>query len=247
MKRIFRGLFAFCAIVTLSVLAFAEKSAPRILILVTSADRFSDGRQTGTWLEEFATPYNAFIRAGAKVTVASPKGGASPIDPHSEGSPEKELQWKDARLALASTVPVETIRTGEHDAIFIPGGHGPLFDPATDPKVAATISAFARTGKPVASVCHGPAALIGVTLKDGTPFVHGKKVTAFSDNEEQAAGLSSEVPFSVEQKLASLGGQYSHGPNFQSYAVVDGTLITGQNPASSERVAELLLQQLASK
>ncbi|WP_348267142.1 type 1 glutamine amidotransferase domain-containing protein [Edaphobacter sp. DSM 109919] len=224
--------------------AFAQTSTPRVLILVTSADRFPDGRQTGAWLEEFATPYNALVHAGAKVMVTSPKGGSSPIDPHSIGTLEQEAAWKDARQPLSSTVPLASIHPADYDAIFIPGGHGPLFDLATDPAVAVTIAAFARSGKPVASVCHGPAALVGVTSADGKPFVSGKRITAFSDSEEKAVGLSAAVPFSVQQKLIALGGKYSQGPDFKSYAVVDGTLITGQNPASSERVAELLLQML---
>ncbi|MFT4111279.1 type 1 glutamine amidotransferase domain-containing protein [Silvibacterium sp.] len=223
----------------------AQSHAPRVLILVTSADKFSDGRPTGAWLEEFATPYNALVRGGAKVTVVSPKGGQAPVDPHSKGTTEQDEQWKDASLALRNTVALSpAIHAADYDAIFIPGGHGPLFDLAVDPNVAHLISEFARTGKPVASVCHGPAALLGVTLADGKPFVSGKKLTAFSDAEEKAAGLDAEVPLSVQQKLISLGGEYSQGKNFAAYTVEDGTLITGQNPASSEGVAKLLLKQL---
>jgi putative intracellular protease/amidase len=225
-----------------------EKSStqhPRILILVTSANKFADGRPTGIWLEEFATPYNALVHAGARVTVVSPKGGQVPIDPRSVAKPEQEAEWKKAEEALHSTVLLDpSVHATDYDAIFIPGGHGPLFDLAVDPSVAALISEFARAGKPIASVCHGPAALLGVTLADGKPFVQGRKLTAFSDAEEKAVGLEHEVPFSVQEKLISLGAQYSEGPNFGAYTVVDGTLITGQNPRSSGDVARLLLDRL---
>lgn len=221
------------------------QSVPRVLVLVTSANKFADGRPTGIWLEEFAVPYTALVNAGAKVTVVSPKGGQAPIDPHSAAKPEQEAKWKAAAEALHATEPLTAkIHADDYDAIFIPGGHGPLFDLATDPAVAALISEFARAGRPVASVCHGPAALLGVTLADGTPFVRGKKLTAFSDAEEKAAGLQAEVPFSVQQRLTALGAEYTQGANFAAYALTDGTLITGQNPASSEKVVELLLAQL---
>jgi putative intracellular protease/amidase len=225
-----------------------EKSTtehPRILILVTSANRFADGRPTGIWLEEFATPYDALVHAGARVTVVSPKGGQVPIDPRSAANPGQEAEWKEAEAELHSTIPLTpSVDARDYDAIFIPGGHGPLFDLAVDPSVATLISDFARAGKPVASVCHGPAALVGVTLADGKPFVQGRKLTAFSDAEEEAVGLQHEVPFSVQQKLTSLGAQYSQGPNFGGYTVVDSTLITGQNPRSSGDVARLLLDSL---
>jgi putative intracellular protease/amidase len=215
------------------------------LVLVTSADKFADGRPTGIWLEEFAIPYTVLVKAGAKVTVVSPKGGPTPIDPRSAPTPGQEAKWKDAAAVLRATMPLTAaLHASDYDAIFIPGGHGPLFDLAADPAVAALISEFARTAKPVASVCHGPAALLGVTLADGTPFVRGKKLTAFSDAEEKAVGLQAEVPFSVQQRLTALGGEYTQGANFAVYAVTDGKLITGQNPASSGKVVELLLSQL---
>ena len=224
------------------------QSGPRVLVLVTSANHFASGRPTGMWLEEFATPYQALVNGGAKVTVVSPLGGEVPVDPHSSGKPEEQALLKTLEPVLKHAVKLtDQIHASDYDAIFIPGGHGPLYDLATDPQVAQLISEFARTQKPVASVCHGPAALVGVTLADGTPFVKGKKLTSFSDVEEKTAGLSDQVPFSVQQKLTALGGLYSQGANFAPYALVDGNLITGQNPASSQRVAELLLQILKKK
>jgi len=237
-------LAATLAAAALGTAAHAQ-SAPRVLVLVTSVDKFADGKPTGIWLEEFAVPYTALMNAGAQVTVVSPKGGQAPIDPRSAAKPEQEEKWRAAAEVLHTTKPLTSaIRASDYDAIFIPGGHGPLFDLATDSAVAKLISEFARASKPVASVCHGPAALLNVTLADGTPFVRGKKLTAFSDSEEKAAGLQAEVPFSVQQRLVALGGEYTQGPDFAPYALTDGTLITGQNPASSEKVVELLLTQL---
>lgn len=247
MKLLRSALLALAPFLALAGATDAQTSHPRVLILVTSADHFTDGRPTGAWLEEFATPYNELRAAGVTLTIASPHGGQAPVDPRSNGTPVQEAAWKDARTALQHTTPLAEIHAADYDAVFIPGGHGPLFDLATDPASAALLSAFVRADKPIASVCHGPAALLNVTEANGTPFVAGKKITAFSDREEQAAGLTAEVPFSVQQKLTALGGQYSQGANFKPYAVVDGNLITGENPASSQQVAELLIKQLQAR
>jgi putative intracellular protease/amidase len=231
--------------VSATVATAHAQHAPRVLMLVTSADHFANGTPTGLWLEEFAVPYNALLEGGAIITVVSPKGGATPIDPHSKATAEQAATWKKAAEVLANTQKMgSSLHAAEFDALFIPGGHGPLFDLAVDPEVARLTSEFARAGKVVGSVCHGPAALVQTTLADGTPFVKGKKVTAFSDAEEKAVGLESMVPFSVEQKLTALGGTYSLGPNFTVYAVEDGNLITGQNPPSSAKVAQMLLAKL---
>lgn len=228
--------------------AAQAQQAPRVLMLVTSADHFANGRPTGLWLEEFAVPYVALAEGGAQITVVSPKGGATPVDPHSAATPAQAEAWKTAASALAHTQKLTAdLHAADYDALFIPGGHGPLFDLAVDAEAARLISEFARAGKPVGSVCHGPSALLNATLADGTPFVKGKKLTAFSDAEENAAGLSSLVPFSVEQRLTALGASYSQGPNFAEYAVSDGTLVTGQNPASSRKVARLLLEQVQTR
>lgn len=229
----------------LSTPSSAQVKKPRVLILVTSVDKFANGTETGLWLEEFAVPYNTLVQGGADVTVVSPKGGATPVDPHSKGNAEQEKAWANAEKVLRNTVPLTSaVKAADYDAIFAPGGHGPLFDLATDPEVAKLISAFSRQGKPVAAVCHGPAALVGATLANGDSIIKGKKVTAFSDSEEIAAGLQNAVPFSIQQKLATLGGQFSQASNFAEYAVEDGNLITGQNPASSAKVASLLLAKL---
>lgn len=234
-----------CIALFTATLCMAQSHSPRVLILVTSADKFADGHPTGLWLEEFAVPYETLVQGGAIVTVVSPKGGQVPVDPRSQPSAQQQKEWANAERVLRTTAPLSaTLRASDFDAIFIPGGHGPLFDLATSPQVAQLISEFARTGKPVASVCHGPAALLGVTLADGTSFVKGKKVTAFSDSEEIATGLQNAVPFSVQQKLITLDASYSQGRNFSEYVVEDGELITGQNPASSARAAKLLLEKL---
>jgi putative intracellular protease/amidase len=226
----------------------AQQQHPRVLILVTSADKFPDGRPTGLWLEEYAIPYDTFAKAGFEMTVVSPKGGETPVDPRSKGTAEQENAWANAIKALHTATRLSSsIRANDFDAIFIPGGHGPLFDLAIDPQSVKLISEFARSGKPVASVCHGPAALIGVTLTNGEPFVKGKKVTSFSDSEEVAADSQHTVPFSVQQKLTALGGHYSQGANFTEYTVADGNLITGQNPSSSGKVAQLLLEAIKAR
>lgn len=242
MKRVFSLSFAalFVALAATSALAAVRAPRPRVLIIVTSADRFPSGQPTGMWLEEYATPYEMMLKQGYQITVASPKGGESPIDPRSAARGEQAALWADALKAHLDTVKLSTLRAEDFDAVFIPGGHGPLFDLATDPVSIALLDGFARTGKPIASVCHGPAALAGVTLANGDPLVKGKRVAAFSDSEEHGG----EVPFSVQQRLIALGGRYSQGPDYQPYALEDGALILGQNPASSAQVAQMLIDQL---
>lgn len=240
--RLWPGLVVLMLATTLS---FAQSRAPRVLFLVTSADHFANGERTGLWLDEFAVPYQALMQAGVEVTVFSPRGGKAPVDLRSASKPEEQERWKQVAPVLDATRPLTAlVHAAEYDAIFIPGGHGPLVDLASDPQTARVLSEFARSGKPVASVCHGPASLLGAMLADGRPFVRGKKLTAFSDAEEKAAKLDALVPFSVEQRLKSLGAEYTQGPNFAAYALADGNLITGQNPASSAKVAALLIAQL---
>lgn len=238
---------AACVVGLLCVtVGWAQTRKPRVLMLVTSADKFADGRPTGIWLEEFAVPYRALTEGGATVTVVSPKGGATPIDPRSNPTPEQAAAWANAEQVLHSTQPLTpAIRESDFDALFIPGGHGPMFDLAKDPQVAKLASDFARSGKLIAAVCHGPAALVGATQAKGTPLVQGKRLTAFSDSEEKAVGLQNAVPFSLEQRLIGLGAHFSQGKNFSEYAVADGNLITGENPQSAAKVAQLLLARLA--
>jgi len=223
-----------------------------ILMVLTSHDKLGDtGKKTGFWLEEFAAPYYAFLDAGAKLTLASPHGGQPPLDPKSD-EPDAQTEATErfrkdsaAQAALASTIKLATAQAKDYDAVFYPGGHGPLWDLSEDKDSIALIASMYAAGKPVSAVCHAPGVLRHVSAADGTPLVRGKKVTGFSDSEEAAVQLTDIVPFLVEAELKRLGGDYSKGPDWGSYAVADGNLITGQNPASSVAVAELVLKMLA--
>jgi putative intracellular protease/amidase len=222
-----------------------------VLMILTSHDKLGDtGKKTGFWLEEFAAPYYAFLDAGAKVSLASPLGGQPPLDPKSD---EPDSQTADtarfrkdsaAQAALASTLKLGTIQPAEYDAVFYVGGHGPLWDLAEDPASIALIEAMYTAGKPVAAVCHGPGVLRRPRRKDGQPLVAGKNVTGFTNSEEEAVQLTKVVPFLVEDELKRLGGHYTKVGDWQPYAVVDGNLITGQNPASSVAVAKEVLKLL---
>ncbi|MDP3403047.1 MAG: type 1 glutamine amidotransferase domain-containing protein [Brevundimonas sp.] len=222
-----------------------------ILMVLTSHDQLGDtGRKTGFWLEEFAAPYYALKDAGAGIVLASPKGGQPPLDPKSD---EPDAQSADterfkadpaAQAALASTVELSSVKAGDFDAVFYPGGHGPLWDLANDTASIALIEAFARADKPTGFVCHAPGVLKSVNGPDGRPLVSGRKVTGFTNTEEEAVGLTDVVPFLVENVLMANGGDYSKGPDWGSYVVVDGKLVTGQNPGSSREAAGALLDLL---
>jgi putative intracellular protease/amidase len=227
---------------------------PKILIVLTSHDRLGDtGRKTGFWLEEFAAPYYVLRDAGVELTLASPKGGQPPIDPKSDQPGSETPAMKrfrsdpEAQRALANTVKLSTVSPDDYDAVFYPGGHGPLWDLAEDPSSIALIERLYREGKPVGVVCHGPAVLRHAKAPDGTPLVKGKRVTGFANTEEEAVGLTKTVPFLVEDMLKAGGGRYSKGADWSSYTAVDGNLVTGQNPASSEATAKALLEVLAAK
>ena len=223
----------------------------KILMVLTSHDELGNtGRKTGFWLEEFAAPYYVFKDAGAEITLASPKGGQPPLDPKSA---EKDFQTPaterfnidaEAQAVLAHTVQLKTVAADDYDAIFYPGGHGPLWDLAEDKDSIALIETTYRKGKPVAAVCHAPGVLRHVRAADGTPLVQGKGVTGFTNTEEAAVGLTGVVPFLVEDELRKIGGNYSKGADWQPYIIVDGKLVTGQNPASSEPAARALLKLL---
>lgn len=222
-----------------------------ILIVLTSHDRLGGtGRQTGFWLEELATPYYAFRDAGASVTLASPKGGRPPMDPRSAedaaqtASTKRFLADKEAKAALVSTVKLADICAEDYDAVFYPGGHGPLWDLADDKSSIALIEKSLAMGHPVAAVCHGPAVLRNVRDGRGQPVVRNKSVTGFSDSEEERSGLRAVVPFLVEDMLRKNGGKYSKAPDWHSHVVVDGLLVTGQNPQSSRDIAKKLLSLL---
>jgi len=225
--------------------------ASRVLIVLTSHDQLgTTSRKTGFWLEELAAPYYVFTDAGARVTLASPSGGQPPLDPVSDepaAATAATQRFKSDPLAnaqLAKTLPLGAVVEGDFDAVFYPGGHGPLWDLAEDPQSIALIEAMLAAGKPVAAVCHAPAALRHVKSTAGQPLVHGKTVTGFSNTEETAVGLSTVVPFLVEDMLISEGGQYSKAADWQVHVVTDGQLVTGQNPASSGPAALALLSLL---
>lgn len=223
----------------------------KILMVLTSHDRLGDtGKKTGFWLEEFAAPYYALKDAGAEIVLASPKGGQPPLDPKSDADDaqtEDTHRFKadaDAQAALASTVKLSEIDAGEFDAVFYPGGHGPLWDLAEDPQSVALIEGFAKAGKPTGFVCHAPGVLKSVKAADGAPLVKGRKVTGFTNSEEEAVGLTDVVPFLVEDMLVQNGGKYVRGEDWSSFVVTDATLVTGQNPASSREAADALLALL---
>jgi putative intracellular protease/amidase len=223
----------------------------KILMVLTSHDQLGDtGRKTGFWLEEFAAPYFTFVDAGASVTLASPKGGQPPIDPVSdtpEGQTDATRRFKQdpaAQAVLANTSRLADVSAGDYDAIFYPGGHGPMWDLAEEPLSIGLIEAFSNAGKPVAAVCHAPVVLHRVQFQ-GQPLVKGKRVTGFTNGEEEAVHLTKVVPFLVEDELKRLGGLYEKGPDWGIFVITDGKLVTGQNPASSRAGAEALLKLLA--
>jgi putative intracellular protease/amidase len=223
----------------------------KVLIVLTSHDQLGNtGRKTGFWLEELAAPYYAFTDAGAEVVLASPKGGQPPLDPKSnEPSFRTDLTRRfeadaAANAQLANTVRLDSVSQSDFDTVFYPGGHGPLWDLAEDARSIALIESFIEAGKPVALVCHAPGVLRHVKAANGRPLVEGKQVTGFTNTEEEGVGLTKVVPFLVEDELKAKGGLYSKGPDWGSYVVTDGLLITGQNPASSAEAAAVLMKQL---
>ncbi len=223
----------------------------RILMVLTSHDELGDtGRKTGFWLEEFAAPYYVFVDGGHDVTIASPKGGQPPIDPTS-ARPEMQTDStrrfdgdEQAKAALAATTPLADVDVSEFDAVFYPGGHGPLWDLVADADSQRIILDSDAAGRPLALVCHAPGILHTVRTQAGTPFVAGRQVTGFTNGEEEAARLTDVVPFLVEDALQKVGADYRKGPDGDSFVVTDGTLVTGQNPASSAAAAQELLALL---
>lgn len=223
----------------------------KVLIVLTSHDKLGDtGNKTGFWLEEFASPYYRLKDAGAQLTLASPSGGQPPLDPKSN-EPDAQTEAtkrfdKDpaAQKDLATTAKLADMKVEDFDAVFYPGGHGPLWDLYSDADSISLIEGFIAAGKPVAAVCHAPAVLLNARTPDGEPLVHGKQVTGFSNSEEAAVGLTDVVPYLLEDQLVASGGIYQKGDDWNPLVVVDGLLITGQNPASSEAVAGALLDAL---
>ncbi|MBX3686363.1 MAG: type 1 glutamine amidotransferase domain-containing protein [Rhodocyclaceae bacterium] len=223
----------------------------KILMVLTSHDKLGNtGERTGFWLEEFAAPYYVFKEAGAELTLASPLGGQPPLDPKSDdpsAQTDATRRFADdpaAQAALASTARLDTVKAADFDAVFYPGGHGPLWDLAEDAASIALIEATLAGGKPVAAVCHAPAVLRHPKGADGKPVVAGKAVTGFTNSEEAAVGLTEVVPFLVEDMLKANGGRYVAAADWAAHVETDGLLITGQNPASSEAAAAALLKLL---
>ncbi|MGC5561635.1 type 1 glutamine amidotransferase domain-containing protein [Streptomyces sp. FR-108] len=221
----------------------------KVLVVLTSHDTLGDtGRKTGFWLEELAAPYYRFQEAGWEIVLASPEGGRPPLDPKSnEPDFQTDLTRRfesdaEATAALADTVRLDSVAAEDFDTVFYPGGHGPLWDLAEDAHSARLIETTLRAGKPLALVCHAPGVLRHTVDEDGTPLVRGKKVTGFTNSEEEGVGLTEIVPFLVEDELKRLGGVYSKGDDWAPYVVRDGLLITGQNPASSGPAADALVE-----
>ena len=226
----------------------------KILIVLTSHSALGNtGEKTGFWVEEFAAPYYELLDAGAEITIASPLGGQPPVDPKSEAADAQTPATKrfygdiEAIDKVANTIKLSDIKEVDYDAVFYPGGHGPLWDLANDENSIKLIEHFYNSQKPVAFVCHAPAALVKVKAENGQPLVKGKKLTGFSNTEEEAVGLTKVVPFLLEEELKKLGAHYSKGADWSDHTQQDGLLITGQNPASSASVAKLLLATLAGK
>lgn len=223
-----------------------------ILMIATSADRMTNGDATGVWLEELTSPYYAFTDQGADVTLASMAGGSIPVDQRSvaaegdnDASVERYLKDADFQAKVQTTPRFTDIDVSGFDAVFLPGGHGTMFDYPDSPELAAIIEAFDRSGKIVSAVCHGPAGLVSAKAENGDPFVKGKRVAGFTDSEEYAVGLQDAVPFLLQTRLTELGAAFETAPDFQAFALRDGNLITGQNPASAGKTAALVLEALS--
>lgn len=225
----------------------------KILMVLTSHDRMGDtGHATGFWLEEFAAPYYVFKDAGAEITLASPQGGQPPVDPNSlaeEALTEETRRFEAdaaAKAQLAATLPLAEVQVGDFDALFFPGGHGPLWDLTDNIDVKRLIEGFLAAGRPVGAVCHAPTVLLQARSAAGEPLVKGKRVTGFANSEEEAVGLTAVVPHLLEDALKAQGGDYQRSvDDFAPFQLRDGLLITGQNPASSAPTAQLLLDVLA--
>jgi putative intracellular protease/amidase len=220
----------------------------KALIVVTSIDHLDQAHPTGVWLAEYAVLFSALCEAGVDPVVASPRGGPAPVDPKSEADEAGKARWRRALEALAETVPLDEVRSDDCEALVFPGGHGPLVDLAADSRVGDLAGAFAASGRVIAAVCHGPAALLGAKGRDGAPLVAGRKLTAFTNGEETLGGLQSVVPFLVETRLREAGALFEHAllPG-GCHVTRDGALLTGQNPASSDALARCLLQELGER
>lgn len=218
-----------------------------LLILVTSSSQMGQGQQTGLWLEEFAVPYKIFRDNNIPLRVASPKGGKIPIDPRSVPNDEQKEQWREAIAELQDTRPLEEVWEDGFAGVFVPGGHGAMFDMPDNPLVAGVLERTWSQGGIVSAVCHGPAALVGARDEQGAPLVQGRKVSCFTNAEENEVGLSEVMPFLLETRLRELGAEIHNAGQFESQVITDGRLVTGQNPPSSEATAQAVVQALYSE
>lgn len=217
---------------------------PKILMVVTNHSELPNGHKTGLWLEEYAVPYNEFVAAGFDVVTASPRGGAAPIDPRSFEEDKARTTYAAALEQTKQTTHLADIDPEPFQALFFPGGHGPMFDLAIDSRVKDLLRHFAEKGKVYAAVCHGPAALVGATTSDGKSLVFGKRLTAFTNSEEREVQLDKAVPFLLEDRLREEGAQFKGAANWTDHVVTDGLLITGQNPQSSASTARAVITHL---
>lgn len=218
--------------------------AKKILIVVTSHSEMKDGKKTGVWLSEFTESYTGFLEQGYEITVASPRGGQAPVDPSSVGANVSEEATSAQRL-LENTASLKDIASDDYDAIFLPGGHGAMYDLPNNEKLQALLREFYEGNKLVAAVCHGPAGLVGATLSNGLPLVAGKRVNAFTDREEAEISLAPTLPFLLESRLRELGAIFVAAPNWSSHYEADGNLITGQNPQSTMAVTQAVIDKLS--
>lgn len=216
----------------------------KILMIVTSCGESTSGKKTGIWLEEYAIPYLLFKTAGLDVTVASVKGGEAPLDPRSVPDGGADKQWDDVVSILKSTLSVDSINPTEYDAVFFPGGHGTMFDLPNNATIASILEHFYINRKTIAAVCHGPACFIGATVGEGKPLVSGHTITAFTNEEEVAAGLDKEMPFLLETALVKEQANFQKASEWSDHIETDALLITGQNPQSSESVAQAVINSL---
>ncbi len=218
----------------------------RILMVVTSHAQINATRSTGLWLEEVVTPYLAFTAKGFKITLASIQGGQAPIDPRCQPTEEQARHWAEILDALKNTSSTTSLSSGDFDAIFLPGGHGTMFDMPTCQGLQKLLRDFAEADKIIAAICHGPAGLVGATLSDGTPLVAQKKLTSFTNEEERAAEMDRFMPFLLETKLRELGANFISKPIWSDHIEQDGNLITGQNPQSCTSIAQAVIDRINS-
>lgn len=223
----------------------------KVLIVLPSHDQLGNtGQKTGFWLEEFTDPYYKFIDSGYEVTIASPRGGKPPVDPKStqkENQSESTQRFerdKSAQVKLENTLVLSQVSANDYDTLFLPGGHGPMWDLSSDENMKKIVEDFYSDKKIVSAVCHGPAGLLQATDRNGNSILKGKKITGFTNNEESAVGLTKTVPFSLENRMKELGGKFEKGQDFKPFIVSDGQLITGQNPKSALPAAEKVVEIL---